>query len=77
MAQRSDPSEWQVEMVISGGKKFYRVFRIKDPDQGDSSKNRETRGGRYEKYIDADRLRKVMNTDETKHEHSRHRQGRP
>ena len=63
MQQHSDPKEWQVEMVISGGKKFYRVFRVKDPNQEDSSKNRETRGGLYDKYIDADRLRKVMNAE--------------
>lgn len=56
--------EWQVEMVLSGGKKFYRVFRIKDPAQPDSKDNRETRGGLYEKYHDADYLRNTLNAEE-------------
>ena len=59
-------NEWQVEMVLSGGKKFYRVFRLKDPDQPDSTDNRETRGGLYEKYIDADRLRNAANSERGK-----------
>jgi len=56
--------EWHVEMRLSGGKKFYQAFRIKDPHKEDSEENRERRGGLYENYHDADRLRNILNAEE-------------
>ena len=56
--------EWQVEMVLQASKKFYRVFRFKDPEKEDKPENRETRGGLYDSYHDADRLRNVLNAEE-------------
>ena len=58
--------KWQVELTLSGGKKFFRVFRLKDPDREYSTENRETRGGLYERYIDADRLRNTLNVEEAR-----------
>jgi hypothetical protein len=58
-----DKRKWQVELTISGGKKFYRVFRFRDPNGEDTSENRESRG-LYERYQDADRLREILNEKE-------------
>lgn len=68
MIKENERPIWQVEIVISGGKKLYRVFRIKDPTKKDTSDNRETRGGLYDSYIDADRLRRILNEEESSHE---------
>lgn len=56
-------TDWQVEVVLSAGKKFYRVFRVINPQEKDSNANREKRGGLYDKYADADRLRNVLNAE--------------
>lgn len=57
-------NEWQVEMKLSGGKKFYQVFRTIDPSKPDTTDNREKRGGLYASYLDADRLRNTLNEEE-------------
>ena len=64
MLEKVESPAWQVEIVISGGKKYYRVFRVKDPAKPDTADNRESRGGLHEKYIDADRLRCTLNGEE-------------
>lgn len=59
-------SEWRISTNVVAGRKFYQVYRIKDLNEVDHSGNRETRGGYYERLLDAERLRATLNAEEAR-----------
>ena len=60
----SKHSKWTTRTVISAGKRFYQVYRLIDTKYGHCERNRETRGGYYERLIDAEMLAARLNAEE-------------
>ena len=56
-------SLWRITTREVAGKKFYQVYRLIDKNRVDVEGNRETRGGYYEHYRDAEALARLLNTE--------------
>ena len=59
-----NPSLWRIDTKIVAGKQFYQVYRLIDKHRTPTDGNRETRGGYYENFRDAETLARRLNTEE-------------
>lgn len=66
MAQNTKCSEWRVDTRIVAGKRFHQVYRLIDKNRVNVEGNRETRGGYYERLLDAEKLAATLNAEEKK-----------
>ena len=64
MEKRINHSLWRIDTKEVAGKKFYQVYRLIDEHRTPAEGNRETRGGYYEHYRDAEALARRLNTEE-------------
>ncbi len=64
MEKQIKPSLWRIDTKVVAGKRFYQVYRLIDEHRTPTDGNRETRGGYYESYRDAEALARRLNTEE-------------